>query len=103
MVSFSPNTIDYVSISTTNTNGETVETSSIVFGLKCFIEKKSANYKELTNGDYITVNYNIYIYPKNQRDKLPLSPSKNDTIIYNGSSFKILAFEKYQKHILIKI
>jgi len=97
MVTLSPDTITYKSVTVTSSNGESSESSSTVSGIKCSVQENRASYIINESGSQIVYTYLIVIKDKVQRDKLP-DFNIEDSIIYNSKRFKILSRQDLQMH-----
>lgn len=102
MISKSPDTIGYYSISVQNIDGKTVETENIISGVKCSVQTALHRAKEFKNGIEITYTWCIMITEAYEINKLPVF-NINDKIIYQDCDFKIINFRKHQKHVEIYI
>lgn len=102
MISKSPDTIDYHSISVQNIDGKTVENENIISGVKCFVQTTLHRAKEFINGIEITYTWCIMITEADEINKLPVFDI-NDKIIYKDCDFKIINLRKHQKHVEIYV
>lgn len=103
MISLSPDTITYTGVSSSNVNGETSEVDTPVSGIGCSVQPSSKNrYLIGENGDNIIYSYCVIITDPVEIAKLP-AYNKNDKVVYNSNSYKVLSFEDYQKHVEIYV
>ena len=102
MITKSPDKIDYCSISVTNIDGKTVESESIVSGIKCSVQTALHRAKEFVNGIEITYTWCILITETNEINKVPIF-SINDKLNYQNQNFKIISLRKHQKHVEIYV
>ena len=102
MISKSPETISYISVVPTLTNGNTTEVETIVSGLKCSVQQNTNHLKVYSNGSEIVYRHFIGIYDISEKSKVP-DFNINDSITWNGQTFKVLSQRKRQKAIEIYV
>lgn len=102
MISKSPDTINYHSISVQNIDGKTVESENIISGVKCSLQTALNRAKEFVNGIEITYTWCIMVTDAEEINKIPVF-NINDKIVYQSSDFKIINLRKHQKHVEVYI
>lgn len=102
MISKSPEIIDYISVSDVFSDGETIETKTIISGIRCSVQQGGNNYKMNINGNDIVYSHFISITEPNEMIKVP-EFGISDEVEFNGKRFKILSQRKRQLHIEIYV